>query len=193
MLWRVSLDPVGTRFSAAERPRRFSPLRDGSGAIIPSWYGATSREAALYESVFHDIRPSHRVRRIFPNQYLDRVLAPVQTARPLTLVDLTTTGLHAIGISRSALIDSTPHRYGFTQDVARRLVLAAPDADGFVWAARGYDTAQAVVLYAAAARSPMIEPHPSLTPLLLGIGSGLQLLRELATAARITVVVPDAR
>jgi hypothetical protein len=190
-LWRVSLDPAGTAFSVSTRRRhRFSPVTAGDGSVVPSWYGATSAAGAIFESVFHDIRPSHRAPRVMPNQYLDRILAPVLTSRPLALVDLTTDGLHAIGITRSALIESTSRSYAWTVGIAERLRAAAPDVDGFAWVSRARDTSLSVVLYADAGRAPMIAPAPA-TPLPLGVGAGLRLLRELATAARITLIVPD--
>lgn len=190
-LWRVSTDPAGTAFSVSTRRRnRFSPVSAADGSVIPSWYGATSAAGAIFESVFHDIRPSHRAPRVMPNQYLDRILAPVLTARSLTLVDLTTDGLHAIRITRSALIESTSRSYEWTGGIAARLRAAAPGADGFAWVSRARDTSLSVVLFADAGRAPMIAPAPA-TPRLLGMGAGLRLVRELATAARITLIVPD--
>ncbi len=190
-LWRVSKDPAGTAFSTSARRRtRLSPVFAADGSVIPSWYGATSEAGAIFESVFHDIRPSHRAPRVMPNQYVDRILAPVLTLRPLTLVDLTTDGLHAIGITRSALIESTSRRYAWTIGIAERLRAAAPGADGFVWVSRARDTSQNVVLYADAGRAPMIA-SASASPLPVSVGAGLRLLRELATAVKITLIVPD--
>jgi hypothetical protein len=187
----VSTDPAGTAFSVSTRRRhRFSPVSAADGSVIPSWYGATSAAGAIFESVFHDIRPSHRAPRVMPNQYLDRILAPVLTSRPLALVDLTTDGLHAIGLTRSALIESTSRSYGLTVGIAERLRAAAPAGDGFAWVSRARDTSLCVVLYADAGRASMIVQAPA-TPLPLGVGAGLRLVRELATAARITLIVPD--
>jgi hypothetical protein len=152
--------------------------------------GATSEAGAFFEYVFHDIRPTHRAPRVMPSQYVDRFLAALATSRPLTLVDLTTDGLHAIGIPRSVLIESRPRTYAQTTEIADRLRTAAPDADGFAWVARARDTTRSVVLYADPGRAPMLVPGPSAS-LSLGVGAGLNLLRTLATGARITVIVPD--
>ncbi len=191
-LWRVSRDDTGLAFSTSARQHRFSPLLDARGVVIPSWYGATSEAGAVFEFVFHDIRPSHPAPRVAPNEYAERVLAPVRTRRPLVLVDLTTPGLHAIGISRTRLIESTSRSFRFTNGIARRLRAAAPDADGFVWVSRARDASQSVVLFADRGRDPMLQIAPApATPLPLGVGAGLALLRELATAAKITVIVPD--
>lgn len=190
LLWRVSRDDSGLAYSTSTRQNRFSPAHDGNGSIVPSWYGATSEAGAIFESVFHDIRPSHRAPRVMPNQYADRVLAPVVTSRPLTLVDLTTSGLHTIGVSRARLIESTSQRYDWTNEVASRLRTAAPTADGFVWVSRAQDTSRCVVLCADPGRPSMLVVAPTGGPLPLDVGPGLALLRALATAARITVVVP---
>lgn len=42
-------------------------------------------------------------------------------------------------------------------------------------------------------RNPMLRPRPSLEPLALGVGAGLELPRELAIEARITLVAPGRR
>lgn len=190
-LWRVSRDPTGTAFStSATRRRRFSPMYAPDGSVVPAWYGTTTNRGAIFESVFPDSRPSHAVPRVMPNQYVDRVLAPVVTTRDLSLVDLTTDGLQAIGIRRTALIESTSQRYAWTNEIARHLRVAEPTVDGFIWISRARDTARSVVLYADAGRAPMIGPAAG-TPLLLASGPGLLLLREVATPAGITVVVPS--
>ena len=188
-LWRVSRDDTGLAFSSSARQNRFSPILDAAGAIVPAWYGATSEAGAIFESVFHDIRPSHAAPRVMPNQYIDRVLAPVVTVRDLNLVDLTTSGLHAIGASRARLIESTSRMYEWTNEVAARLRTAAPTADGFVWVSRAHDTSLSVVLHADPGRASMLNVAPTGGPLPLDVGSGLALLRALATPARITVVV----
>ena len=193
-LWRVSKDATATRFSRRTgRLFRFSPIVSSDGTVVPAWYGATSQAGAIFESIFHDVRPSHRDRRIAPNQYIDRILAPVVTARSLTLVDLTTDGLHSIGISRAALIESTSRRYRWTIEQAVLVRTAAPAADGFVWVSRARDTGLSVVLYGN--REDRGDPEmlmPGEGPALpLGIGAGLELLRTLAEAARITIVLPD--
>ena len=188
-LWRVSLDDTGLAFSSSARQNHFSPVLDAVGATVPAWYGATSEAGAIFESVFHDIRPSHAAPRVMPNQYTDRVLAPVVTVRDLSLVDLTTSGLHAIGISRARLIESTSRTYDRTNKVAVRLRAAAPTADGFVWVSRAHDTSLSVVLYADPGRASMLDVAPTGGPMPLDIGSGLALLRALAIPAKITVVV----
>jgi len=192
LLWRVSRDPDGTAFSSSvARQNRFSPVFGPGGEVVAAWYGATTEAGAIFESVFHDIRPSDPAPRVLPNQYVNRILAPVVTTRDLVLVDLTSTGLHAIGIARRSIIESTSAAYPRTVAIAHRLRSAARDADGFAWVSRAQDTSQCVVLYADPGRAAMLAPSPDDVPLPLGIGGGLALLRELATAARITVIIPD--
>lgn len=158
--------------------------------MIPAWYGGSTDEGAIFESVFHDIRPTHKHRRVAANLYTDRILAEVRTVRVLRLVDLTTVGLHAIGRSRRQLIDSSPRQYAATQADAIQIRAAAPDADGFTWVSRANDATSSVVLYQDAGRAPMIAAGPSI-PRPLGTGPGLDFLRRLATDARIVLVVPS--
>jgi hypothetical protein len=191
-LWRVSKDPDGLTFSTwAGRRNRFSPAYAADGvAVVGAWYGGTTETGAIFESVFHDIRPSHPDPRVEPNLYVDRFLSPVVTLRDIELVDLTTSGLHAIGLSRVALIESTAKRYGWTNDIAKRLRAAAPTADGFVWVSRAHDTSESIVLFDEPGRAPMLGVHPVELAVALGFGPGLRLLRDLAVRAKITVIVP---
>ena len=190
-LWRVSRDIDGLAFStSAARRNRFSPMYPADGiTVIGAWYGATSQVGALLESVFHDIRPSHRHPRVHPNQYVDRYLSPVITARDLLLVDLTSIGLQAIGLSRHSVIESTSRRYEWTNSIAARLRAAAPAADGFLWTSRAHDPSQCVVLFDDPGRATTLAPHPTEHPLALGLGPGLHLLRAVATDAKITVIL----
>jgi len=190
-LWRVSLDPDGLHFSVrTARRNRFSPAYGAGGGVIGAWYGATTRAGSVFESVFHDIRPSDRNPRVAPNEYTTRFLSPVTTTRDLELVDLTTSGLHAIGLTRAALIESTSRRYDWTNGIAVRLRAAAPAADGFIWASRAHDTSESVVLFDDPGRTPMVTVHPTEFTLALGFGPGLRLVRELAVDAKITIIVP---
>lgn len=113
------------------------------------------------------------------------------TARELVLVDLTASGLHALGLTRTSLIGSRSRRYTWTNRVAEQLRRGAPYADGFVWVSRAMDTAQCVVLYEDPGRAPIIAEHPAEEAEALGLGPGLLFLRQLAVEARITLVVPS--
>lgn len=191
-LWRVARDHHGLRPSVSPaRSNRFSPVLDARGAVIPAWYGSTTTKGAIFETVFHDVRTSDREPRVLPPAYVDRTLAPVRTVRAILLIDLTTTGLHAIGLSRARLIESRPTTYQWTRSIAARLLAAIPDADGMTWVSRADDTSRSAVLYLPADRPSVLEPDPTRAPLALGAGAGLSLVRQLATDARITLLVPD--
>jgi hypothetical protein len=140
--------------------------------------------------VFHDARPSDPAPRVFPNAYLDRYVSQVVTTRDLRLVDLTSVGLQAIGVSRTALIESTPRRYPWTAALAQRLLDNAPDAEGILWTSRAHDRSLSVALVGRPGSPAALQPGGEL-PLALGVGAGLELLRATAADARITVVLPD--
>ena len=192
-LWRVSLDPDGLHLSTRiGRLNRFSPAHAPGGSVVGSWYGATTQAGAIFETVFHDIRPTHRHPPVEPNEYVTRFLSPVTTTRELELVDLSSSGLHAIGLTRAKLIESASKRYGWTNGIAARLRAAAPGADGFLWVSRAHDTSEAMVLFEYPGRLPMIDVHTIESPIALGFGPGLGLLRDLAVEAKITVIVPSS-
>jgi hypothetical protein len=41
------------------QPTRFAPFLNAAGACVPTLYAATSRKAAVFGSIFHDIELRH--------------------------------------------------------------------------------------------------------------------------------------
>ena len=93
-------------------------------------------------------------------------------------------------MARQALIESTSRQHAWTASVAQRLLDHAPDIDGFQWTSRAHDRSRSVALLALADGEPALVRGDAV-PLALGAGTGLELLRSVATDARITVVIPD--
>lgn len=75
------------------QPTRFAPFPDSAGACVPTLYAATSREAAAFESIFHDIEPT----AVFKTVRLD-VIESRSVSRIAPKRDLLLAGLFALGV-----------------------------------------------------------------------------------------------
>ncbi len=129
-------------------------------------------------------------RRVAPNQYIDRILAPAVTcpiSRPSSISRRT---YHSISVSRAALIRSTSRRYPWTIEQAVLLRQAAPEADGFAWVSQARDTSLSVVLYGDRGDPDVLVPGEGRCPA-AGSWRRPRSSCTLAEAARITIVLPD--
>jgi len=92
-------------------PTRFAPVHDMHGRCIPSLYAADTVEAAIYETILHDI-PPHAVRKSVPRSALNmRRHTIVLLRRGLCLASLRVPDLMRWGIGREALIGGLPTQY----------------------------------------------------------------------------------
>jgi hypothetical protein len=129
---------------------RFSPLLDAGGLVVPSIYAADSLEGALMESVLHNVPfPSTGYQHDFR---LDRLstyhVSQISTTQTLSLVDLTTPGLQAMGLLPSDLFESNKRDYPRTRQWAAWFRAQCPAAHGLYWISRRYNEAAVMVLWA---------------------------------------------
>lgn len=155
--WRVHpFDPATGTYAptafndSAKADARFSPLLDAGGSVVPSIYAADRLEGALMESVLHNAPfPSTGYQHDFK---LDRTgsyhASQIGTTRPLTLVDLTTPGLQAMGLVPSDLFESNKRDYPRTRQWADWFRAQCPTAHGLYWISRRYNESAVIVLWA---------------------------------------------
>lgn len=184
----AAASPVDRFRSAGRRLGRFHPINDDRGVPVEVWYGARSDEAAIFESVFHDV-PFSASARVLPTSCIGRVVSTVTTRADVSLADLTTSGLDSLRIRRDQLIEPGPRHYDRTARWAE-YIRRCSDVPGLLWMARRYDRVEAVVLFADRLPAGFLDTSGS-TPMSLDFGAGLDLLLELGEAADITVVLPD--
>jgi hypothetical protein len=167
-------------------PGRFSPIRDAAGACIPSLYAAETAEAAAFETVFSDLAPGAAFQTVRLDAVLARAGSALVTRRELALLPLFAPELHALGLARTALIDTPKSAYAETARWAEALHRAAPRADGLIWTSRRCDPAWCVLLFGdrvaredlAIAESRRVGHDPAL----------LLALREWGQRAGITII-----
>lgn len=185
-VWSAGRAPSCTAFNPGYGRGRFHPISDDHGDAIPTYYAATSEDAAIFESVFHDIREAAADQQIYRKDYEGRVLSKVRLSREVSLVDLATLGRHRLRVSRAELIEPVGrHHYLRTARWAEYFLRCTPDIDGLIWPARRFDSARAMVLFDAA--SDPVEDVGDSRP--LDGGAGLDRVLSLAEDADILVVI----
>ena len=157
---RITL-PAGTalhrthvrRFRPAEfnpclgLPSRFAPFADAAGACVPTLYAATNREAAAFETIFHDVAPAAAFRTVRLDVVEARSVSRIAPRRELRLAALFAPDLHAWGLRRADLIDTPQSAYARTVPWAQAIHAARGDIDGLIWTSRQCDPERCVVLF----------------------------------------------
>jgi len=165
---------------------RFSPIRDGSGAPIPTLYGGTSFDCAAMETVFHDVPHAPGLKTVDRHRIADKVHAVIAPTRDLALADLTATALRRLGVRRGDLIDTEKDRYPGTRLWAEAIHAACPALEGLAWVSRQDDRAMAVVLFGDRIASTDLATVDPPRPLFADVAAYGELL---ALAERIGVLV----
>lgn len=169
--WRVhTLDAKG-RFGPAQfndsgrGDARFGPLKAGR-RWVPTLYAAASEEAALMETVLHDVPyPSEgHIHDLDRDLGSPLHLSALALREPLKVVDLTQLGLQRIGLRVSQLFETNADDYPRTRQWAAWLREAMPQAQGLTWMCARHAEHAALVLWGdrvpAGAVVPEGEPRP---------------------------------
>jgi hypothetical protein len=165
---------------------RFHFLQNRAGATVPSFYAAESENAAIAETIFHDVpvRPAGLRVVSFSRKLRDRALSAVRTRREIELVQLHDLGLDRLGLRASEITDTDPSGYPTSRLWAQALHRCGA-AGGLVWMSRRFNSYRAWTLFGDRVSSEDLEAASR--PLPLWHGSGLDLVYELAESAGITV------
>lgn len=126
---------------------RFSPIKNASGASIPTLYGGTSFDCAAMETVFHDVTFAPGLKTYDKAKLADQVYSQVMPQNDFVLADLSVTALRRLGIKRAQLIDTDQDCYPATRPWAEATHAQCPDIQGLCWISRQDDRALAVMLF----------------------------------------------
>jgi hypothetical protein len=178
-----------TEFDTTSAARRFRPVQNPGGALVPTIYGADLTEGALSETVFHDVPVRGPGRRIFRKALVPIVLSTITPVRDLRLAELHGAGLGRLGTTHGELIETGAKQYPQTARRGQTLYDQAAGFDGLIWRSRQFNDSFALMLWGdRVARFTDLAPHPSVAPVPLYAGDGFETVRELAEATRITIV-----
>jgi hypothetical protein len=175
--------PLG--FNRGDAVARFRPIRDGSGAIVPTAYGAHDQETAIAEAVLRGVSALHRGsprKRLFRLEVDGVDMARLRTTRPLRLVRLHGLGLTRLNLLREHVIDCPESEYDYTAAWAQALYGHSSRPHGLAWTSRQNDTSRAFILWGGTrVRQEWLELEGD--PVALDREPGLDLIRQVCADA----------
>ena len=129
------------------QPTRFAPFNDPASQCVPTLYAATTREAAAFKSIFHDIEANAAFKTVRLDVITARSVSQIAPKRDLCLAALFTPDLKAWGLQRSDLIDTPKSAYQHTALWAQAIHRTHRDIDGLIWTSRQCDPERCVILF----------------------------------------------
>lgn len=172
-------------FNGGDAIARFRPIRNASGAIVPTAYGAHDLETAIAEAVLRGVSALNRGsprRRLFRLEVDGLDLARLRTTKPLRLVRLHGLGLTRLNLLREHVIDTPESEYDYTATWARALYGHRSKPHGLIWTSRQNDTSRAFVLWRGTrVRSEWLQLEGD--PVALDREPGLDLVRQVCADA----------
>lgn len=126
---------------------RFSPIKNASGAGIPTLYGGTTFDCAAMETVFHDVPFAPGLKTYDKVKLADQVYSQITPQGDFVLAYLSVPALRKLGIKRSQIIDTEKDGYPATRPWTEAIHTQCPDIQGLCWISRQDDRAVAVMLF----------------------------------------------
>ncbi len=128
-------------------PTRFAPVYDAAGKCVPSLYAADTLEAAIHETIFHDV-PVTAERKTVPRTLVQsRAHARLEVLRDLRLASLRAPDLKRWRIARSSLIGASPKLYAETAQWASAIHHQFPEVHGLLWTSNQCDPDTAYLFF----------------------------------------------
>lgn len=129
-------------------PTRFAPIEAANENCIPSLYAADTLEAAVFETIFHDIPAAGSQRKTVPRTLVQsRAHAQLEVLRDLDLASLRGPDLRRWRISRNSLIASSPNLYPATASWARAIHHQFSQVQGLIWTSNQCDPDTAYLFF----------------------------------------------
>lgn len=173
----------GTEFNpGVGSPSRFAFVIDEAGAKVPALYAAQTQDAAVAETILHDIPVEGGL--VPFEKYAPTVMSRLVVTRDLRLASFHGLGLRQLGVKAEQLTSSEASTYKMTRLWAQ----AAYDGgfDGCVWMSRLCNNAKAYVLFGdRCANALRIDPNFAR---LFATGNDLAWLIDMCAPLRIDVL-----
>lgn len=167
-MWRVhsaAYDPDGFNPDPVSEGR-FRPFPSGR-KVVPTMYVADSFDAAVSESVFHDLDPRAKEQIVLRSRLYGIVRSAVTPGRDLRLADLQGPGLRRLRLRSRDLIDTAPDTYPDTARWGRALHGCPLKPDGIAWSSRLYPGGTAAILFGTRVTTIRFD-YDDIKPLWLG-------------------------
>lgn len=185
MLYRVgsNLRPIDMFNPGKGKPTRFAFFGD---PVVPVLYAAETPEAALAESLLHDIPASGG--RLTSDDYARTVMGRLLVGHDLRLASLRGLGLRRLGVEPSQLTDTDASEYHRTVAWAERAHRAG--YDGLAWTARHCNDSRAVILFGDRCDGCLELDHEFAR--IFEAGAGLDWLIDVCAPLHVEVLPPAA-
>jgi len=161
------------------QPTRFAPFTGAASLCVPTLYAATTREAAAFESIFHDIEPAARFKTVRLDVVESRSVSRIAPKRDLLVARLFAPDIKAWGLSRGELIETPKSTYGQTVLWAQAIYRARSGLDGLIWTSRQCDPDQCVILFEDRVSEVSFDVHDC-----IDVSADANLLLELSEFGR---------
>lgn len=122
---------------------RFAFFADAAGKTVPVLYAAETQEAAICETLLHDIPVSGGA--LEPPQYQDKVMALIRPTRDLKLASFMGTGLRRLKATHDQI--SSTDALGYSATVLWAKAAHEAGLDGAIWMSNRCNADRAVVLF----------------------------------------------
>lgn len=128
-------------------PTRFAPIKDINQKTVATLYAAATLDAAIFETIFHDVPAKAKKKRVSKTQITSRAHSQLELTRDLKLASLRGPDLKKWGITRNDLIASSPKLYKQTAAWAAAIHHQFSDIEGLVWTSNQCDPAFAYMFF----------------------------------------------
>ena len=146
-LWRIHDERLaGDEFNPGIGESRFAPIGP-KRKRVPTAYAASEFEAAVYETILHDVDPAQPF-KTYPLDALTKVRYSVlRVSVPLQLRSFPAPDLMKLGVARTQLIDTPAREYSDTRCGSAKLHRSDHLTHGIIWSSRVYPSAEAMLLF----------------------------------------------
>ncbi len=135
-----------TDFNPGLGSSRFAPFQIG-GTPIPTAYAGTTRDCAIFESIFHDIEPDAPFKSVYWSQLEQLADTELRLERDIPLAALFSADLLKWKVARADLIDTPKSTYAETRAWPPAIHAAKQSPHGMAWTSRKFDEAAALMLF----------------------------------------------
>ena len=164
---------------------RFAPFAIG-GTKVPTAYGATSLECAVFETIFHEIAAAASFKSVRWSAIEPLMYSTLELVRELRLAPLFFADLMKLGLERNQLIDTPKSTYVATHAWSPAIHAAPQSPEGIVWVSRRFDEEKALMLFGSRVSAIDLEPIASVK--IIAHAPSLKVVADLAERAGIVIV-----
>jgi len=147
VLWRIHAEKLaGDAFNPGFGASRFAPM----GPVrkrVPTAYVADGFEAAVYETIFHDLDPAQSFKTFPLSKLADVRCSVLRVASPLALRSFLAPDLMKLGVARNQLIDTPAREFPDTRRWSAALHRRDTVTQGMVWESRAYPSSLAMMFF----------------------------------------------